>query len=63
MMSGEFVVVSVGELVDELFEPGCTFKVDELTAFDTDEVVMMRPEGLSELVALFEADLDNLNYP
>lgn len=63
MMSGEFVIVRAGELVYKLFEPWCTLEVNEFAALDTNQVMMMLSEGLSELVALLKADLDNLDYP
>lgn len=61
VVGGEFVVVGAGEFVDEAFEPRGALEVYELAAFDTDQVVMMRFERLSELVALFKADLEDVN--
>lgn len=53
--------MGAGELRDEFFELRGSFQVDEHAAFDTDEVVVMRFEGVCELVALFEADLHDID--
>lgn len=62
MVRGEFVVVSTGEFIDELFKSRCTLKINKFTALDTNQVVMMCSERFSELIALFEADLNNIDY-
>lgn len=60
-MGGEFVVVGAREFVDESFETGGAFKVYELAALEAYKVVVMCFEGLSELVTLFEANLNNVD--
>lgn len=60
MVSGELVVVGAREFVYEPFKARCSLKINEFAAFDADEVVMMGVEGLSELVALFKADLNHV---
>ena len=60
-MGGELVVVGAGELRDEFFELRGSFQVDKHAAFDADEVMMMGFEGVCELVALFEADLHDID--
>lgn len=63
MVRGEFVIVSAGELVYKLFKSRCALEVNEFAALDTNQVMMMLSEGLSKLVALLKADLDDLDYP
>lgn len=49
------------ELVDEFFQARRPFEVYEFPALYTDKVVVMCFEGLCELVALFKANLDNVD--
>lgn len=61
VVGGELVVVSARELVHKLFEAWRAFEVYEFPAFDTHEMVMMRLERFCELIALLEADLDDID--
>lgn len=60
-MSGQGVAVCGSELIDDFFEAWCALEVDEFAAFNTHKVVMMGFKGLCELVALFEADLNDID--
>lgn len=60
-MGGEGVVVGGGEFGNKLFQFWGSLEVDKCAAFDTYEVVMMGFERLSELVALLEADLNDID--
>ncbi len=62
MVSGELVVVGACELVDEPFKTWGTLQVNKLPALETDKVVVMGFEGFCELVALLEADLNDIDY-
>lgn len=61
MMRGECVIVSAGKFAHEFFESRCAFKVYQRTAFDANEVMVVCFEGFCELVALFEADLNDID--
>jgi hypothetical protein len=61
VVSGELVVVGTSEFVHKLFKTWRAFEVNEFPAFDTDKVMMVCFERLSELVALFETDLNDVN--
>lgn len=61
MVSGEFIVVGARELIDEPFKTWGTLQVNKLPTLETDKVVVMGFEGLCELVALFEANLNNID--
>lgn len=60
MVASDDVAVLLGDSVDELLELG-RVDSDELVAVGALQMVMMRLEGIGQLVALFPADMDYLD--